>query len=368
MGAARRALRRGGRLRSGESVDTNLRIRQLWNRLRPDGWMRRDWDRRARERAEHFIACGQSESDAAFWASGQGDLGSLVLQNLDLDSTAHALEIGCGLGRLLRPLSARVARAIGVDISPEMIERARRALADCPNVELHTTRGLLPMVPKATLDFVYSFIVFQHIPTKSAVSRYFREAARVLKGDGVFRFQVDGRPRGPRSSTDTWLGVWYKPLELAKELQAKGFDEADLWGAGTHYFWVTARRRPERGRVATSAVRIRRKRWNEPALAELLRRMGVDPAVEARAVLAGQTSLRQLAERFLQKHCKEDTQSFVRRAYEVFLGRPADEGGLAFYSKEIGAGIPPSHTINCLLSSAELESKLRVEMPDAPLG
>lgn len=46
--------------------------------------------------------------------------------------------------RLLRPVSERVARATGVDISGEMIDRAVRALADRPNVRLPRTEGDLP--------------------------------------------------------------------------------------------------------------------------------------------------------------------------------------------------------------------------------
>ena len=162
-------------------------------------WMRSDWDRRARENAQHFIACGHSETDDAFWASGRQELDQLILHDVDLEPSARALEIGCGVGRLLRPLSERVGKAFGVDISAEMIERARTAMADRGNVEVFVTSGRLDPIADASLDFVYSFIVFQHIPSKKAVARYIGEAARVLKGQGIFRFQVDGRPRAKDS-------------------------------------------------------------------------------------------------------------------------------------------------------------------------
>ena len=126
--------------------------------------MRSDWDRRARENAQHFIACGHSESDEVFWASGLRDLDQLVLHDVELDSTARALEIGCGMGRILKPLSERIEKAFGVDISAEMIARARQGLAGLGNVEVFVTRGRLSDFEDASLDFVYSFIVFQHIP------------------------------------------------------------------------------------------------------------------------------------------------------------------------------------------------------------
>src|SRR5262249_25450679 len=144
----------------------------------PRLWMRADWDRRARENAKRFIACGHSETDEAFWASGRRDLDQLILHDLELEPSARALEIGCGLGRILRPLSERIDRACGVDISAEMVAGARRELAERPNIEVFVTDGRLRGIADAALDFVYSFIVFQHIPSKKAVARYLKEAAR----------------------------------------------------------------------------------------------------------------------------------------------------------------------------------------------
>ncbi len=291
----------------GKKIVTSLRG------FAPRLWMRSDWDRRARENAQHFIACGHSESDEVFWASGRRDLDQLILHDVVLDSTARALEIGCGMGRILRPL--------------------------------------------------YSFIVFQHIPTKKAVTWYLVEAARVLKGKGVFRFQVDGRPRPKTSPADTWPGVWYEPQELRRELARSGFSIADLWGEGTHYLWVTAIRESHPGRPDSGAVRLRRRVWRREALEALLTRMNLDPDAGVEEILSGRRSLRQMADRFLEENGRLEPEVFVRRAYEVFLGREADEDGLAFYSKEIASGIPPSSTVDCLLSSPELEDRLRP--PDA---
>ncbi len=333
----------------------------------PLSWrrMRHDWDERARENAQHFIACGHSETDTAFWDSGRRDLELSVLHDVELEPTARALEIGCGVGRLLRPLSERIEKVYGVDISSEMIERARRALADRPNIELFATRGRLDFIPDASLDFVYSFIVFQHIPTKKAVSRYIREAGRVLADGGVFRFQVDGRPRSRREKADTWLGVWYEPSELTRELQRAGFETVGLWGEHTHYLWATARRRGGKPGRGSAAVRTRPREWNRPALEAFLSRLGSDVGVEAAAVLAGQRSLREAAAPLLSRYGQESAEAFVSRAYEVLLGREADPGGLAFYAKEIAGGIPASNTVDCLVSSAELEEKLRPEVtPD----
>jgi SAM-dependent methyltransferase len=339
------------------------RIVSTFRGFAPRLWMRSDWDRRARENAQHFIACGHSDSDEVFWASGRRDLDQLILHDVNLDSSARALEIGCGMGRILKPLSERIEKAFGVDISAEMVARARQGLAGRGNAEVFVTRGRLSDFEDASLDFVYSFIVFQHIPAKKAVALYLLEAARVLKGKGVLRFQVDGRPRPKTSATDTWLGVWYEPEELKLELARSGFSVADLWGEGTHYLWVTAVRESLPGRPDSRAVRLRRRRWRREAVEAFLARMNLDPPAGAEEVLSGRRSLRQIANRFLEENGRLEPEAFVRRAYEVILGREADEDGLAFYSKEIASGTPPSNTVDCLLSSSELEDRLRP--PDA---
>jgi SAM-dependent methyltransferase len=114
------------------------------------------------------------EAKARFFATGEGLVtGWLkVLANRfncpqQVDT---ALEFGCGVGRLLLPLARRSRRAIGVDVSPTMLqhcaENARDAGLD--NVEL--VGDLASLDPnRAALDLVLSFVVFQHIPTDAGM-------------------------------------------------------------------------------------------------------------------------------------------------------------------------------------------------------
>src|SRR5689334_2867498 len=96
--------------------------------------MRREWDERAEKDAKFFIATGHAASDEAFRASGEADLDGAILNGIFLEKDASALEIGCGVGRLLVPLSLRVASVAGVDISPTMIEKSKDYTASRPNV------------------------------------------------------------------------------------------------------------------------------------------------------------------------------------------------------------------------------------------
>ncbi len=153
--------------------------------------MKTDWDLRAQENARFYIASDDWQNEEAFRASGVRDA-ALVIRGLEgfLHPEMRVLEIGCGIGRLLRVLAPRFAELHGIDVSGEMIQRGRDWLADCPNVFLHETSGVdLGIFPTGAFDFVYSCITFQHMPV-GVVASYCREVRRVLTPQGRFRFQV----------------------------------------------------------------------------------------------------------------------------------------------------------------------------------
>ena len=203
--------------------------------------MRSDWERRARENAPFYV-CTSAVSAEAFDASGGRDLEEHVLDGLPVSPAWRVLEIGCGVGRLVKPLARRVARVVGVDLSEEMIRRAREYCADLPNVELHRTDGRLEFLAGGSFDFVFSHIVFQHVPRKAYVDAYLRDAFRLLVPGGILRVQVDGRTRQfyRRWIADSWSGVVYSARELARRVERLGFRVTELRGAGTQYLRATA--------------------------------------------------------------------------------------------------------------------------------
>src|SRR5439155_26959807 len=125
---------------------------RIWRRRES---MRADWDHRAKENAPFYVCTTGAGSAAAFEASGLRDLNEHVVDGLDVRPEWSVLEIGCGVGRLLRPLAARVARVVGVDLSEEMLRRARDYCAGLPNVELHVTDGRLDFLADGEFDFVF---------------------------------------------------------------------------------------------------------------------------------------------------------------------------------------------------------------------
>jgi SAM-dependent methyltransferase len=100
-----------------------------------------------------------------------------------------ALEIGCGIGRLMVPLCARVRSVVGTDVSPGMIAAATRRLAGHPNASVQLTSGKdLSAFDSGSLDLVYSVDTFPYLVLAghALVERHVREIQRVLRPGGDF--------------------------------------------------------------------------------------------------------------------------------------------------------------------------------------
>ena len=105
--------------------------------------MKSDWDVRAEENARKAIACDDAQNEAAFRESGERDA-KLVLESVSeiLEGRQSVLEIGCGTGRLLEPLTRRFQQVFGVDVSGEMVRRGRERLAHLSQVHFFEIDGL----------------------------------------------------------------------------------------------------------------------------------------------------------------------------------------------------------------------------------
>src|ERR1700681_886212 len=104
--------------------------------------MRAEWNERAREDAHYFVAFGRRDQDDEEFFSTAADL----IRELETElkrlpemvpiAQRRALEIGCGPGRLLRPMSRHFGEIHGIDISDEMLKRAREVLNDIPHAHV----------------------------------------------------------------------------------------------------------------------------------------------------------------------------------------------------------------------------------------
>jgi SAM-dependent methyltransferase len=207
--------------------------------------MQRDWDQRARENARHYVDDSRTDwTDEDFFASGERAIAEEIrtdminiCQGKD-PAEMRVLEIGCGAGRLTRALSSIFGEIHAVDVSGEMVTRARAALHDRPQVTFYQNNGCdLAVVPPLVFDFAYSSHVFQHIPSREVIYTYVREVYRLLRPGALFKFQVQGHPSSKEPPPDeTWLGVSFTPQQATEMAQSCGFEHRHSFGAGNQYF------------------------------------------------------------------------------------------------------------------------------------
>lgn len=114
-------------------------------------------------------AAMSSERLAQFMASGEQyvtNLFALIRKHLRPEfAPARALDVGCGVGRLLIPLAKRVRTAVGVDIAPAMLELCRKHAAEAGvvNVNVFPSDDTLSAV-QGKFELVNTYIVLQHVP------------------------------------------------------------------------------------------------------------------------------------------------------------------------------------------------------------
>lgn len=111
---------------------------------------------------------------------------------------AVALDFGCGAGRSSRFLAKLGFRVTGVDISPQMIDRARAI--DTDGDYRLVADGDLSGLTDGSFDLVLSAFTFDNIPTRERKLSIFRSLARLLKPDGRIVNLV--------SSPDIYLHEW----------------------------------------------------------------------------------------------------------------------------------------------------------------
>ena len=220
--------------------------------------MRQEWNERAREDPHYYVAFGRREQDdAEFFATAADVVRSLRAELKRLKPAGRpqprrlrALEIGCGPGRLIRPLSNEFAEIHGTDVSDEMIRLAAEKLRDIPHAHVHhTEKSDLSIFADDSFDFVYSYAVFQHIPSREVVLGYLAEARRVLKSGGILRCQINGLPETSARYT-TWEGVRISAADVADFALRHDFQLLALEGVSTQYMWTTWRKQPAGWRAA----------------------------------------------------------------------------------------------------------------------
>jgi SAM-dependent methyltransferase len=122
------------------------------------------------------------------------------------------LDIGCGAGvdtLISAMLAGSTGKAVGIDLVPEMVEKAKQSLARTAlqNVEFHEASAERLSFPDRTFDVVISNGVINLIPDKrkalAEIFRVLKPAGRLMVADQV---RVGERPANTTSLVEKWAG------------------------------------------------------------------------------------------------------------------------------------------------------------------
>lgn len=231
--------------------------------------MRRFWDARASEDPFYFVDNQLRYGDPdleRFWAGGREALDKMMeLLDARIASTDTIVEIGCGVGRITRPLADRGEQVVAVDVSEQMLEAAKQLNPGLDNVEwvLGDGESLAP-IGTSSADVCHSFVVFQHVPDPRVTLGYVREMGRVLRPGGTAFFQVSNQPdvhrkpplrkrlrpllgaalgRAPKGQLDpSWRGSAIDLGELRSVARGARLDLERVVGEGTQFCLVLLRK------------------------------------------------------------------------------------------------------------------------------
>ena len=134
-------------------------------------------------------------------------------------------DIGCGPGHVARYLHDRGVRVVGIDLSPRMVECARKLH---PTIEFQEADMEALPIPNETWAGIAAFYSLIHVP-RDRVAATLREFRRVLRPRGLLllAFHVGG----DIIHLDEWWGhpvsvdfVFFRSDEVERYLTAAGFE------------------------------------------------------------------------------------------------------------------------------------------------
>ncbi len=142
----------------------------------------------------------------AFYASGGEYIGDIVRRlkaATGISPGGRALDFGCGAGRLAEAMTTHAASVTGYDISPGMLDEARKRGGKAAYV------GTLPDGP---FDWINSYIVFQHIPPERGLALIDDLLARLAPGGLVSLHVTVWRDAHLREPSASGLKALLRPL------------------------------------------------------------------------------------------------------------------------------------------------------------
>jgi ubiquinone/menaquinone biosynthesis C-methylase UbiE len=131
-------------------------------------------------------------SKIGLWLSEHYLISKYFNQNNTPIDEINVLDIGCGCGRTTIPLKLQGYDVTGIDISPDMLERAKQISQEHKlNIDFTVMDATNLTFPDEYFDnALFSYNGIEHIPTFQQKIKVLEEVYRVLKIGGHFIFTV----------------------------------------------------------------------------------------------------------------------------------------------------------------------------------
>lgn len=138
-----------------------------------------------------------------FFATGKREIDLVMkhIKSLGLDIPRRkALDFGCGVGRLTKPLADYFDEVYGVDIAPSMIELANK-YNQCDKCKYYLNEANdLKLFSDYSFDFIYTSFTLQHMEPQYS-KNYMKEFLRILVPDGLLIFQLPSKKKATSTIT-----------------------------------------------------------------------------------------------------------------------------------------------------------------------
>ena len=162
------------------------------------------WEKFAQDDPYAYILTSLKPNERGeFWQSGHRTVQQELLPLIETQGIKPgvAMEIGCGVGRLLFPLASHFREVVGADIAESMIQRAQRFASDngIGNASFSIIAGPEDLLHRAgnysgRINLLYSLLVFQYIPDLATIEGYLHVIGILLAENGIAYLQFDTRP------------------------------------------------------------------------------------------------------------------------------------------------------------------------------
>jgi SAM-dependent methyltransferase len=128
--------------------------------------------------------CHISGREPRLWTQPElvDDLAASIIAQLAVDAESTVLEVGCASGFIAQAVAPRVKRYIGVDLSAEALDVARRL--GLGNAEFRRSDASRLPFPDSTFDGALCYDVFTNFPRFSDGTRLIAEMVRVVRPGG----------------------------------------------------------------------------------------------------------------------------------------------------------------------------------------